>query len=94
LRKVRPIADPKRYGFAVGRVRVLETRLLGRSTFERLLDAHSFREQLRILSETPYGVYLEGVTTAEGVEAALDGSLRDLYNDFLEQANLPEDIVR
>jgi V/A-type H+-transporting ATPase subunit C len=78
----------------VGRVRVLETRLLGRSTFERLLDAHSFREQLRILSETPYGGYLEGISTAEEVELALDLALRDLYDDFLEQANLPEDIVR
>jgi V/A-type H+-transporting ATPase subunit C len=94
LRKVRPIADPKRYGFAVGRVRVLETRLLNRSTYERLLDAHSFREQMRILSETTYGACLEGATTAEEVEAGLDASLRDLYSDFLEQANLPDDVVR
>jgi V/A-type H+-transporting ATPase subunit C len=94
LRKVRPIADPRRYGFAVGRVRVLETQLLGRSTYERLLDAHSFREQTRILSETPYGTYLEGATTADDVERALDRALHDLYGDFLEQANLPEEIVR
>lgn len=94
MRKVRPIADSRRYGYAVGRVRVLETKLLGRPTFERLLDAHSFREQLRILSETPYGIYLEGAQTADDVEFALDESLRDLYDDFLEQANLPEEIVR
>jgi V/A-type H+-transporting ATPase subunit C len=93
VRKVRPIADPARYGFAVGRVRVLETRLLGRSTYERLLDAHSFREQMRILSETTYGSCLEGARTAEEVELGLDGALRDLYKDFLEQANLPEEVI-
>jgi len=94
VRYVRPIADPRRYGFAVGRVRVLETRLLGRSTYERLLDAHSFQEQKRILSETAYGAFLENANTADDVEIALDRALRQLYDDFLEQANLPEEIVR
>lgn len=94
MARVRVIADPVRYGFAVGRVRVLETRLLSRSHFERLLDAPSFVEQRRILSETVYGGYLEDATTAEDVERALDRALADVYRDFLETANLPELMVR
>ncbi|MDZ4063450.1 MAG: V-type ATPase subunit [Coriobacteriia bacterium] len=90
----RVIADPIRYGFAVGRVRVLETRLLSRSHFERLLDAPSFAEQKRVLSETVYGGYLESATTADDVERAVDRALADVYEDFLESANLPASMVR
>jgi vacuolar-type H+-ATPase subunit C/Vma6 len=93
VRRLRPIRDPLQFGFAVGRVRVLETRLLKRSTYERLLDAPTFVEQRRILSETPYGSYLETVETAEDVERALDGAQLDVYRDFLKTANLPGPIV-
>jgi len=92
--RVRAISDPVHYAYAVGRVRVLEGRLLSRSTYERLLDAKSFSEQQRILSETPYGGYLETSQTAEDVEQALDTALGDLYREFLECAKLPEAIVR
>ncbi|MDZ4177671.1 MAG: V-type ATPase subunit [Coriobacteriia bacterium] len=87
------IRDPLRYGFAVGRVRVLETRLLKRSHYERLLDAADFDEQRRILSETGYGAYLEGAVCAEDVEQAFDRALADLQRDFLGSANLPEAVV-
>ncbi len=90
---VTTIRDPLRYGFAVGRVRVLETRLLKRSHYERLLDAADFEEQRRVLSETPYGAYLEGVSTADDVERVLDRALADLLRDFLRSANLPEVVV-
>ncbi len=88
------INDPIRYGFAVGRVRVLETRLLGRSTYERLLDAATFHDQQRVLSETHFGRYLEGAKTAADVERAVDASLADLYDEFLQRANLPDAVVR
>lgn len=88
------IRDDIRYGYAVGRVRVLEGRLLGRGTLERLLDAPDLKEQKRILAETHVGRYLEGVDSAEGIERALESSLLDLYDDFLERADLPEAVVR
>jgi len=91
--RLRVIADPKRYGFAVGRVRVLETNLLTRTTYERLLDARDFDRQRRILADTVYAGYLEGATTPDEVERGLDASLVDLYEDFLEHANLPGPIV-
>lgn len=87
------IRNAIRFGYAVGRVRVLETRLLKQSHYERLLDARTFEDQRRVLSETVYGAYLDHARTAEDVEIALDGALGDLYNDFLETANLPEEIV-
>ena len=65
------IRDDVRYGYAVGRVRVLEGRLLQRPTFERLLDAPDLREQKRILAETHVGRYLESVESAEDVERGL-----------------------
>ncbi|MHB1323538.1 MAG: V-type ATPase subunit [Coriobacteriia bacterium] len=93
---VRPtsIRDEIRYGYAVGRVRVLEGRLLGRSTFERLVDAADLREQKRILAETHVGRYLDGAETAEDVEIGLEASLADLYDEFLTRADLPSAVVR
>lgn len=87
------IRDDMRYGYAVGRVRVLEGKLLSRITFERLIDAVDLTEQKRILAETPMGRYLEGVQTAEDAERALEASLGDLYDEFLRHANLPAPVV-
>lgn len=89
----RVIADALRYGFAVGRVRVLETHLLPHATYERLIDARSLAEQRRILGETIYGGYLEMAHTIEGIERGLDAALSDVYDDFLCRANLPAPFV-
>ncbi|MDY0341233.1 MAG: V-type ATPase subunit [Coriobacteriia bacterium] len=86
--------DDIRYGFAVGRVRILQSRLLSRSVYERLIDAPDFAEQRRVLSETAIGHYLESAETAEDVERALDASLGDLYDDFLLEAGLPDAVAR
>lgn len=88
------IRDDIRYGYAVGRVRVLEGRLLPRSTIERLLDAPDLKEQKRILAETHVGRYLDAAVTAEDVERGLEASLDDLYDEFLERAGLPDAVVR
>lgn len=88
------IADEIRYGYAVGRVRVLEGRLLSRSSFERLIDAGNLRDQKRILAETHVGRYFDTVQTAEDVERALEMSLADLYDEFLTRAGLPSAVVR
>ena len=82
-----------RYGFAVGKVRVLETRVFGKATYERLLDAPTFAEQQRILSDTVYGRYLEGANTRAEVEHALDRALDDFYL-FIDEAGLPEPVIR
>jgi len=82
------------FGFATGRVRACETRLLGRSHLERLLDADSLGEQVRILSESVYGGYLDDVSEIADVELALRRASMDLLGRFLESANLPVHVVR
>ena len=41
--------DALRYGFAVGKVRVLTTRVFGKATYERLIDAPDFAEQPKVI---------------------------------------------
>ncbi len=87
------IRDDIRYGYAVGRVRVLDGRVLTQTTFERLLDAPGLAEQRRVLADTYYGGYLEHAESAAQVERVLEASLADLYEDFLEHAGLPAAVV-
>lgn len=89
--EIRLTRDSIRYGFAVGKIRVLETRVVDRAALERLLDADTFAEQKRLLSETPYGRFLEGVETAEAVERAL-GQALDAWLTFLDEAELPAEV--
>jgi V/A-type H+-transporting ATPase subunit C len=92
VEETRQTRDALRYGFAVGKVRVLETRMLDQAAFERLLDATTLTEQLRLLSDTSYGRYLESAQTAEDVERGLDRALDDFYR-YLEEAALPPEVT-
>ncbi|HEY5275625.1 MAG TPA: V-type ATPase subunit, partial [Coriobacteriia bacterium] len=67
--------DAIAYGFATGRVMVLRSRLLGHAAFERLVDAPTFADQLRVLSDTHFGKFVEHARTASDVEQAIDASL-------------------
>ncbi len=60
---------------------------------ERLLDAPTFHDQKRVLSESAYGGALERAETPEDVDAALDESRAELFGYFLERANLPDEFV-
>lgn len=91
--EVRATRDALRYGFAVGKVRVLATRMLDAAAFERLLDARDFAEQKRLLSDTVYGRHLESVDSADGVERALEAALEEFYG-FLSEAQLPSEVER
>lgn len=90
---LKAIRESIQYGFAVGKVRVLETRVFGLATYERLFDSADFEEQRRILSDTIYGRYLDGARSTSDVERGLDSALDDFYR-FLEEAHLPEPVVR
>jgi len=92
LEERRMTRDALRYGFAVGKVRVLETRMLDRAAFERLLDAPTLAEQRRVLSETVYGRYIEHAQTAEDLERGLDEALDGFYG-YLDEAALPHEVV-
>jgi V/A-type H+-transporting ATPase subunit C len=61
-----------RYAYAVGVVRVLETRTLSRDRIDRAADASSVEEVLRILGETTYSEYLSDLKTPADYESFLD----------------------
>lgn len=46
--------DDTRYAYAVGRIRALETKLLARADFSRLLDAGDYSQALRTMAELGY----------------------------------------
>ncbi len=53
-----------RYAFASGRVRALETKLIGRQRMERLAEARDLAEALRLLADTVYGEHLDDIEEA------------------------------
>ena len=71
---------------------VLETRALGRAAYERLLDAPTFAEQKRLLSETPYGRHLEHAETARRRRARSRRSARGLLR-LPRGGSLPEPVT-
>jgi V/A-type H+-transporting ATPase subunit C len=74
----------KDYGYAVGRIRILETRLLPAGFFDRLLKTNSTSDVLRLMEETAYAA--EGFAT--DYERAFEDELLRVYR-FLQ--DLTED---
>lgn len=72
-----------RYGTAVGRIMVREAGLFNWQRVERLIEA-DYHDALRILLETRYGRYLEGVTVSKGIEDGLQRFMADEYR-FLDE---------
>lgn len=62
----------------VALIRVWESKLLGKSQYERLIEADGFEETLKLFQETPYGSFLEG----RDFEAALNSAARNMYEDL------------
>lgn len=88
------VSETIRYGYALGRVRALQAKLLPESTFRRLLSPPVLGEQKRVLSDTVYGGILDDAVTADDVERAFSGELLAVYADFLEGSRVPEPIMR
>ena len=59
------------YAYAAGRIRALETRLLTRQDFTRLVAAENIESLFRILSETDYGQMIAAARDPEGFEEQL-----------------------
>ena len=69
-----------RYAYAVGVIRVLETRSLSRERIERAAEAPSTEEVLRILGETTYSEYLSTLEGPQDYESFLSEEHRKLLN--------------
>lgn len=81
------------YGYATGRIKVLETKLFTKARVERLIQAHDLAEQINILADTDYGDYFDGVRGVVDVEEALNKYLAKVY-DFLEEVCKKKEIIK
>lgn len=78
------------YAYAVGRIRVLETKLLGSDKIDRMLDAPSAGDILKILAENEYGQEQE-IETPHDYELLLSAELRKTYQ--LIETIIPNDEI-
>jgi len=79
-----------KYGYASGRLRVLETRLLNRNAILRLLEADSAQEVIRLLSEGEYGSAFSGISSPIDFDIGLKIELRRTYALIDELSHDPD----
>jgi V/A-type H+-transporting ATPase subunit C len=85
----------KRYAYATGRIRSLETGLLGKQRLERLAEASGVEEAVRLLSDTSYAAHLDELQELgyEEFLRAEEGRLLDLV-DSLSLDQEVSDVIR
>lgn len=69
---------------ALSRIWVLETKLLDKSKIERMLDAKTADDALKILNETEYANVMSTVKRAADYEEVLSAELKRVYNLMYE----------
>ncbi|HEX30664.1 TPA: hypothetical protein ENG04_11345, partial [Candidatus Poribacteria bacterium] len=89
-------SEDTRYAFAVGKIRVLETRLLSRAELQRMMEAPSAQEALSVLMDSPYEEFLSTLSSPLQFEEALNAELERTYRmiDKLSQDKGLTDIFR
>lgn len=65
--------------YVSGRIRVLETKLLGQNTINRILDADGPDEALKIIGDTEYGSGISEMEDIYDFEKLLDKSMENTY---------------
>lgn len=78
------------YAYAVGRIRVLETRLLDRGRLERMVDAASAEDALKILSETGYAAAISEMEDVHDFEKILSAELSRTFDAVVHMSPKPE----
>ncbi|MDI3535068.1 MAG: V/A-type H+/Na+-transporting ATPase subunit [Thermosediminibacterales bacterium] len=68
-----------KYLYAVSRIKALETKLLSRNVIERMLDASSADEALKVLGETDYGTSFGELESVYDFEKVLNSELKKVY---------------
>lgn len=67
------------YAYSVARIKALETRLLDQSHFDRMINASSGEEAIKVLSETDYGSHMAELSDIHDFEIVLMAQLKDAY---------------
>ena len=80
------------YEYGVARVRVLETRLLSRDRIERMADALSAEEALKILAETSYAPLVAEVGSPYDYEEILVREMKRVRR-FIEEISPEPDMI-
>lgn len=68
----------------IPRIRVYETKLLDKSKLDRMIDAGSADEALKVLQETEYGNLVSNIKRADEYEIVLSEELKRLFNLMYE----------
>ncbi len=85
--------DDTIYAYAVGRTRALETRLLERSRFDRMIDAASAEEALKVLAETDYANAVAELADIHDFESILEAELKETFDLITKISPRPELIL-
>ena len=85
--------DVMKFTQAVSRIWVLETRLLDKPKVERMIEASSANEVLRILNETEYANVSANVKRAEDYEEILTAELKRVY-DLIYEISPVKEVVK
>jgi V/A-type H+-transporting ATPase subunit C len=82
LKKTKEVREMDRMDFthAVARIRVIEKKLLDKAKIERMLDAETPTEVLKILQETQYGDRITNLSSFHDFEYILKGELKEVYD--------------
>ena len=67
------------YAYAVGRIRVLETRLLDKSKLDRMVESPSIDEALKVLAETDYANMVAELDNVYDFEKILQAEIQHIY---------------
>ncbi len=68
--------EDRRYAYAVGNIRALETTLLDKAAIERVAEAKDAEGIARILSDTPYGSLVGAMNTRTDLEKSVEAERR------------------
>ncbi|NLM51719.1 MAG: V-type ATP synthase subunit C [Firmicutes bacterium] len=79
-----------RYLYAVGRISVMETRLVDSSKIERMVEAKDAEEALKVLAETEYAGHMADLGSVYEYEKILEAELRRVYLEVRKMMPSPE----
>ncbi|MFU0800091.1 MAG: V-type ATP synthase subunit C [Xylanivirga thermophila] len=81
------------YNYAVGRIKALEPKLLGKDRIDRMVDANSPQDVLKILSETDYAIAVSELKTPYEYEDMLSRELKGVY-DLMQSISPNPDLTQ
>jgi len=83
--------DKMMFNQVIPRLRVLETRLLDKSKLDRMVEADTPSDALKVLQESEYSIHLNNVKRPEDYEVMLSEELKRVYDMFYQM--IPEKSV-